>query len=143
MKKKNVQKSDKKPAASLNDKNSDKKETNIVKSNKLVKTDNIKRVISVSPNLKVRSLIKTFNENVKMKNDKNLPCKSDKMMIDDKKEIKLKDAFGLMMESVQGGGPKIFSPSRKHRKKIGGLKTPLKDRNQSFIDEWLGKRNKK
>ena len=60
----------------------------------------------------------------------------------DKKEKRIKDAFSVLLESDQGGTLRSNSPGRRYKRRIGSLKTPLKDSKQGLISDWIGKTRK-
>ena len=131
--------SDKKYENVSKDKKSDKKKIKNVKD--LIDED-VKKQCSRSSIHKVKSLIDAFNsQNVKMDKVRKRSVDDDKMIkLDDKKEVKIKNAFCQLLESAQGGETKTHSPSRRYRKRIGSLKTPSHDKKQSLIDDWIGRR---
>ena len=132
--------SDKKYENVSKDKKSDKKKSKNVKD--LIDEDDVKKQCSRSSIHKVKSLIDAFNsQNVKMDKVRKRSVDDNKMIkLDDKKEVKIKNAFCQLLESAQGGETKTHSPSRRYRKRIGSLKTPSHDKKQSLIDDWIGRR---
>ena len=86
---------------------------------------------------KIKNIISAFEENVAICAEKQPNLKSADNTIKKLKECDdARDAFVVLMESVQGGTMSTSSPGRIKRKRIGSLKSIEKQRS---IEDWFGK----